>query len=129
MSEKKTRLSMKKAKLLIKQVINSGMYRMGVVDEKPATIECDDLLQLIRANEKVEQWNKSDKAKTATGRTVCMTVADRGLAATYTAMHFEGGSLKHPNIVAYANGNYVLVIAAKYFNRQDNHQTEEGTHD
>jgi hypothetical protein len=33
----------------------------------------------------------------------------------YTAMSFEGGTPDEPNVVGYANGNYVLVIRASSF--------------
>lgn len=40
-------------------------------------------------------------------------IADRGIAASFVGMHFNGGTPDEPNVVGYANGNYVLVISER----------------
>lgn len=94
--------------------LRNGLYSQGILDEQPPKIKCRSLQHLLRANKTVEKDNKI-KLKKPGQHSIQMTVADRGLAAMYTAMNFEGGTPDEPNVVGYANGNYVLVIRASSF--------------
>jgi hypothetical protein len=109
--EKKQRMSNKKAKDLISACIQNGMFHIGVIDEPGPRIDPElQLKDFLKANDKVEAINRTN---TSPGpRTMYMTVADRGLAAIYTACNWEGGTPDEPNIVGYANGNFVMVIRA-----------------
>lgn len=102
------------AKVLIKNCINHNLYgTVGLGDTPPEHFKAETLQEFIDANKKLEEWNASEEAKTPTGRTVCMTIADRGIAASFVGMHFNGGTPDEPNIVGYCNGNYVLVISER----------------
>lgn len=102
------------ASKIIGACLRNGLYSQGILDEKPPKIECRSLQHMLRANKTIEKDNKA-KLKQPGPHTVQMTVADRGLAAMYTAMTFEGGTPDEPNVVGYANGNYVLVIKESSF--------------
>jgi hypothetical protein len=103
-----------KARILIKNCINHAMYgTVGLGDQPPPHFECESLKDILEANDVIEKWNNSEDSKTEEGRSRLMTIADRGIAAVFTAMHFEGGTPDEPNIVGYANGNYVLVISER----------------
>lgn len=102
------------ASAMIGDCLRNGLYSQGILDEKPPKIKCRSLQHLLRANKTVERVNKA-KLKQRGPQSVQMTVAERGLAAMYTAMNFEGGTPDEPNVVGYANGNYVLVIRASSF--------------
>lgn len=97
------------AKEMISACFKNGLYANGILDEKPPKIECRSLQHLLRANKAVEKDNE-EKQKGPPPYTQQVTVADRGLAAMYTAMSFEGGTPDEPTIAGYANGNYVIVI-------------------
>lgn len=107
-------MTTEEAKILIKNCINHNLYgTVGVGDSPPEHYSVESLQQMIEANTLVEKWNESDEAKTPKGRTVCMTVGDRGIAASFVALNFQGGTPDKPNVVGYANGNYVLVISER----------------
>ena len=99
---------------MIGACLQNALYSQGILDEKPPKIKCRSLQHLLRANKALERSNRI-KLKKSGSQTISMTVAERGLAAMYTAMNFEGGTPDEPNIVGYANGNYVLVIRASSF--------------
>lgn len=102
------------AKVLIKNCINHNLYgTVGLGDAPPEHYNAETLQELIDANKLLEEWNNSEESVTETGRSRCMTIADRGIASAYVAMHFQGGTPDEPNIVGYANGNYVLVISER----------------
>lgn len=109
----------KEAKKLIGNLISCGLFANGILDDKPEKVTAA-LPDLLKANRVVERGNEAAQEKQRKNGGSCslsMTIADRGIAAMYTAASFEGGSLKEPNIVGYANGNYVLVIHERYFKK------------
>lgn len=112
------------AKELVGNLVYCGLYANGIIDDKPKNVTAK-LSDLIKANRIVERANRRAQEKQREKGGTCsmqMTIADRGIAAMYTAANFEGGSLNEPNIVGYANGNYVLVIHERHFKREE----EEG---
>lgn len=111
----------KDAKLLIGNLISCGLYANGIIEDKPQKVTAN-LPDLLKANKAVERANKAatDRQRKEGGScSMSMTIADRGIAAMYTAASFVGGSLSEPNIVGYANGNYVLVINERHFKREE----------
>lgn len=105
-----------KAEILIGNCLRNGLYSQGIIDEQPPKISCRSLQSLLDANKLIVKSNK-EKLSLPGKHTVHMTIADRGLAAMYTAMNFEGGTPEEPNIVGYANGNYVIVIRESSFKK------------
>lgn len=105
--EKKKRMSNKQAREIVGRLSQFVMYRMGVIDDPIDHLEAT-LPELMKADQKVRALN--DLQEKGKGRTLQTTIADRGIAAMYTAMRFEGGTPSNPNIVGYANGNYVMVV-------------------
>lgn len=109
----------KEAKKLIGNLISCGLFANGILDDKPEEVTAS-LPDLLKANKAVERANAAAREAsrdTGAGCSLSMTIADRGIAAMYTAASFEGGSLKEPNIVGYANGNYVIVIHERHFKK------------
>lgn len=104
-------MELEDARTLIKNCINHAMFGTVGLGNTPDPFKCESLETIIEANEALKAWNESQDSITETGRTTYMTIADRGIAAVFTAMHFEGGTPDEPNVVGYANGNYVLVIS------------------
>lgn len=112
--ENKKRMSNKEAREIVGRLSHFVMYQMGVIDDPISHLKAS-LPDLLKADQKVRALNKvQEKGKP---RTLQTTVADRGIAAMYTAMSFEGGTPSEPNIVGYANGNYVMVIRESSFRK------------
>jgi hypothetical protein len=117
-------MTIEKARELIGNLVQCGLYANGVLDEKPANIEVS-LAELMEANEIVKKANDEAREKQRAEGGSCsiqMTVAERGIAAMFTAANFKGGSLSEPNIIGYGNGNYLLVVHERHFKREE---TEE----
>lgn len=112
-----------RARELISYCINATLYSQGIIEDKPKRVECT-LAELMEANSVLELFNQVEDAKPGGKKTRSMTVADRGLAAVYTGMSFVGGSPEEPNIVAYANGNYVMVIHERHLRRDQEKELE-----
>jgi len=114
-------MTLDEAKKLIGNCVYCGLYANGVIDEKPERIEAS-LADLMEANRLVAEANEAAEKKQWEEGGSCsiqMTVAERGLAAMYTAANFAGGSCEEPNIVGYANGNYIMVIHEGHLKREE----------
>jgi hypothetical protein len=98
------------AKALIKAIIENGLHPDGIVDDPP--VLRGTLSDFMEANRIIEAENERVQ-KEPGPCTISMTVDERGLAAMYTAISFDGGTPDNPTIAGYANGNYVLVISKR----------------
>jgi len=114
-------MTLETAKKLIGNCVYCGLYANGIIDDKPERIEVS-LADLMEANRLVAEANEAAEKKQREESGTCsvqMTVAERGLAAMYAAANFAGGSCEEPNIVGYANGNYVMVIHERHLKRTE----------
>jgi len=118
-------MTLEEAKKLIGNCVYCGLYANGIIDEKPERIEAS-LADLMEANRLVAEANEAAEEKQREEGGSCsiqMTIAERGLAAMYTAANFAGGSCEEPNIVGYANGNYVMVINERHLKRTEDDES------
>lgn len=112
-------MKQKDARLLIGNLVSCGLYANGIIGDKPGKVEAE-LADMLKANRIIEQANKRARDKQQREGGTCssqMTIADRGIAAMYVASAFAGGSPDEPNIIGYANGNYVIVISERHLKK------------
>jgi len=116
------RMSAKKAREIVGNLSYNVLYQMGVSEDRPEKLDAT-LEDLLKADQKARKLN--DAQPKGCPRTMQTTVASRGIAAMFTAMSFEGGTPEQPNVVGYANGNYVLVVRESSI-RKTQQQHKEG---
>lgn len=123
MSKKIKKMSLQEAREIVGEIIEWQMVCMEIQKRKEITPKLNlreyGLADLIKANAMVESDNKrSDKlaewhreqGHNVQPRTVYMTLADRLIAAVYTAMHFEPDG----EMIALAHDCGVGVVKAEY---------------
>lgn len=109
-------MKLHEAKKIVDAIIGWGMVHQGVIEEYPKfDLKKYSLSELIKANALVKS-NNSRKRKlqehyrNKNGRSksisINMTIADRGIAAIYTLMHFDSSGQS----VAQFGNKYLGVI-------------------
>jgi hypothetical protein len=114
-------MTIEQARKLIGNLVACSIYAEGITDEKPTKIEAS-LADIIEANRLVKEANDAAREKQRSEGGSCsiqMIIADRGIAAMYAAANFAGGSPGEPNIIGYANGNYIMVIHERHMTRTE----------
>lgn len=122
-SKVQKKMSLQEAREIVKEIMQWQMVCMGVFERKEITPKLNlkqySLADIIKANSIVESDNKrSDKlaqwhreqGHNVQPRTVYMTLADRLIAAVYTALHFEPDG----EMIALAHDRGVGVVKAEY---------------
>ena len=123
MSKKIKKMSLTEAREIVKEIMQWQMVCMGVFERKEITPQLNlkqySLADLIRANQmvvsdnlrsdKLAEWHREQGHKVQP-RTVYMTLADRLIAAVYTALHFESDG----EMIALAHDRGVGVVKAEY---------------
>lgn len=122
-SIKNQKIKINEAKQIVSEIINWNMVCIGVIERSELKTNIDlskySLEDLIKANSLVESSNKrkmnlqktnQEKGRKSKGISMSMTLADRIIAAVYTAMNFNPDG----EIIALVNDIGVGLVKVKY---------------
>ena len=111
-------MKISEAREIVGKMIYRAMRSQGIeLDEKPKPIT-EDLQTLLKANKIVEMANKRALKKMGKHK-IGMTIADRGIAALYVAIHFAGDNPRKADFLSMYENNIVVCLDSNYIQNEE----------